>query len=62
MDPEKPYDLMGMVEEGEAYLRAIDELSIPSGMKRNDIMKEKEIHVVKLENVVETLLQNFLAS
>lgn len=53
---------MGMVEESERYLRSIDELLIPSGMRRNEILREKEIHVDQLENVVETLLQNFLAS
>lgn len=61
-DPEKPYDLMEKVEQGEHYLRSIDELLVPVGMKRNDILKEKEIHVVQLECVVETLLQNFLVS
>lgn len=60
LDPDTPQNLTGMVEESERYLRSIDELLIPRGMKRNEILKEKEIHVVRLENVVDSLLQNFL--
>lgn len=62
LDPEMPQNLMGMVEESARYLRSIDELLIPSGMKRNEILKAKEIHVGRLENVVDSLLQNFLVS
>lgn len=51
---------MGMVADAEAYLHSINELELPKGIKEEHILREKEIRVVRLEYIIEILLQNVL--